>query len=160
MSAMARILLVDDEEPLRAFLKRGLELDGHAVTTATDGGDGLDRLGEAGGGRAVFVRIGEDGDAFQTAQVDHALRFGVFEAQRALRRTPNTTVVGDGMFGPLTEAATKEGRHLDDSDDDDNAPPLPPPAGEGSNRGARVKEEKADDGGDDGDFSAFSKFFY
>jgi CheY-like chemotaxis protein len=49
MSAMARILLVDDEEPLRAFLKRGLELDGHAVTTATDGGDGLDRLGEAGG---------------------------------------------------------------------------------------------------------------
>ena len=50
MTAMARILLVDDEEPLRAFLKRGLELDGHAVTTATDGGDGLHRLGEAGGG--------------------------------------------------------------------------------------------------------------
>lgn len=49
MSAMARILLVDDEEPLRAFLKRGLELDGHAVTTAADGGDGLHRLGEAGG---------------------------------------------------------------------------------------------------------------
>ena len=46
---MARILLVDDEEPLRAFLKRGLELDGHAVTTATDGGDGLERLSEAGG---------------------------------------------------------------------------------------------------------------
>ena len=48
---------------------------------------------------------------------------------------------------------------IDDSDDDDDAPP-PPPAGEGSSRGARVKEEKADDGGDDGDFSAFSKFFY
>ena len=43
--------------------------------------------------------------------------------------------------------------------DGDDAPP-PPPAGEGSSRGARVKEEKADDGGDDGDFSAFSKFFY
>ncbi|HVL71401.1 MAG TPA: response regulator [Beijerinckiaceae bacterium] len=43
---MARILLVDDEEPIRAFLKRGLEMDGHAVTTAVDGGDGLDRLGE------------------------------------------------------------------------------------------------------------------
>ena len=47
---------------------------------------------------------------------------------------------------------------IDVSDDDDDAPP-PPPAGEGSSRGARVKEEKADDGGDDGDFSAFSKFF-
>lgn len=46
---MARILLVDDEEPVRALLKRGLELDGHAVVTAEDGGDGLDRLTEEGG---------------------------------------------------------------------------------------------------------------
>jgi two-component system cell cycle response regulator CpdR len=46
---MARILLVDDEEPVRGFLKRGLELDGHEVTTAIDGGDGLDRLVESGG---------------------------------------------------------------------------------------------------------------
>lgn len=46
---MARILLVDDEEPVRALLKRGLEMDGHAVVTAEDGGDGLDRLTEAGG---------------------------------------------------------------------------------------------------------------
>ena len=47
---MAKILLVDDEEPVRGFLKRGLELDGHNVTTATDGSDALDRLSEAGGG--------------------------------------------------------------------------------------------------------------
>ena len=40
---MARILLVDDEEPIRAFLKRGLEVDGHEVTVAVDGADGLDR---------------------------------------------------------------------------------------------------------------------
>ena len=46
---MARILLVDDEEPVRAFLKRGLEIDGHAVTTAIDGGDALDRLTERKG---------------------------------------------------------------------------------------------------------------
>ena len=46
---MARILLVDDEEPVRAFLKRGLELDGHAITTAIDGGDALDRLIESKG---------------------------------------------------------------------------------------------------------------
>jgi two-component system, cell cycle response regulator CpdR len=46
---MARILLVDDEEPIRAFLKRGLEIDGHAVTTAIDGADGLDQLNAAQG---------------------------------------------------------------------------------------------------------------
>jgi two-component system cell cycle response regulator CpdR len=43
---MARILLVDDEEAVRGFLKRGLELDGHAITTAIDGADALDRLTE------------------------------------------------------------------------------------------------------------------
>jgi two-component system, cell cycle response regulator CpdR len=46
---MARILLTDDEETVRGFLKRGLEIDGHHVTTAVDGGDALDRLTEAGG---------------------------------------------------------------------------------------------------------------
>jgi CheY-like chemotaxis protein len=46
---MARILLVDDEEPVRGFLKRGLELDGHQVATAVDGSDALDRLGETSG---------------------------------------------------------------------------------------------------------------
>jgi CheY-like chemotaxis protein len=46
---MARILLVDDEEPIRGFLKRGLEIDGHQVETAIDGGDALDRLTEQNG---------------------------------------------------------------------------------------------------------------
>src|SRR5918994_803834 len=46
---MARILLTDDEETVRGFLKRGLEIDGHHVTTAVDGADALDRLTEAGG---------------------------------------------------------------------------------------------------------------
>jgi two-component system cell cycle response regulator CpdR len=47
---MANILLVDDEEPIRGFLKRGLDLDGHTVTTAVDGSDALDKLTETGGG--------------------------------------------------------------------------------------------------------------
>jgi CheY-like chemotaxis protein len=46
---VARILLVDDEETVRGFLKRGLELDGHAITLAVDGSDALDRLSEARG---------------------------------------------------------------------------------------------------------------
>jgi CheY-like chemotaxis protein len=52
---MPRILLVEDEEPLRALLKRGLEGDGHAVTVAVDGADGLDRLAEAGGGFELLL---------------------------------------------------------------------------------------------------------
>jgi two-component system cell cycle response regulator CpdR len=46
---MAKILLVDDEEAVRGFLKRGLEIEGHHVTTAIDGSDGLDRLTDAAG---------------------------------------------------------------------------------------------------------------
>jgi two-component system cell cycle response regulator CpdR len=46
---MAKILLVDDEEPIRGFLKRGLDLEGHVVTTAVDGSDALDKHAEAGG---------------------------------------------------------------------------------------------------------------
>ena len=41
------------------------------------------------------VKLGDTGDA-------------VAQAQRALRRTPNTTLAVDGEFGPLTETATKE----------------------------------------------------
>jgi two-component system, cell cycle response regulator CpdR len=46
---MAKILLVDDEEPIRGFLKRGLDLEGHTVTTAVDGSDALDKLAEHAG---------------------------------------------------------------------------------------------------------------
>ncbi|TDR89074.1 response regulator [Enterovirga rhinocerotis] len=46
---MARILLVDDEDTVRGFLKRGLELDGHTVTTAIDGADAMERLAEIEG---------------------------------------------------------------------------------------------------------------
>ena len=41
------------------------------------------------------VQYGDKGDA-------------VSQAQRALRRTPNTTLVVDGVFGSKTEEATKE----------------------------------------------------
>jgi CheY-like chemotaxis protein len=41
---MARILIAEDEEALRALCARGLTTDGHDVKTARDGGDALDVL--------------------------------------------------------------------------------------------------------------------
>jgi len=46
---MARILLAEDEEALRALCARALASEGHEVTTACDGADALDLLGKAGG---------------------------------------------------------------------------------------------------------------
>ncbi|MGA0533974.1 response regulator [Hansschlegelia sp. KR7-227] len=46
---MARILLTDDEEAVRGFVKRALELDGHEVTASFDGADALEKLMAAQG---------------------------------------------------------------------------------------------------------------
>lgn len=46
---MARILLAEDEDSVRGFVRRALELDGHEVTAVADGGEALDVLtGEVG----------------------------------------------------------------------------------------------------------------
>jgi two-component system cell cycle response regulator CpdR len=41
---MARILIAEDEEALRALVARGLSMAGHEVLTAADGGEALDCL--------------------------------------------------------------------------------------------------------------------
>lgn len=41
---MARILLTEDDEAVRSFVKRALELDGHAVQAAQDGGEAAETL--------------------------------------------------------------------------------------------------------------------
>jgi two-component system, cell cycle response regulator CpdR len=46
---LARILIAEDDEPVRRFVKRALEMDGHEVEAEADGAAALDRV------------IGEDG---------------------------------------------------------------------------------------------------
>src|SRR6516164_10327420 len=46
---MARILIAEDEETLRALCARALTMDGHEVTTTSDGGEALDVIGRADG---------------------------------------------------------------------------------------------------------------
>ncbi|MFA7414595.1 MAG: response regulator [Rhizobium sp.] len=44
---MAKILIAEDEDSLRAFVARALRLDGHETCEAADGAEGLERLAEA-----------------------------------------------------------------------------------------------------------------
>lgn len=41
---MAKILIAEDEDSLRSFVSRALQLDGHEVDQAVDGAHGLDQL--------------------------------------------------------------------------------------------------------------------
>lgn len=43
---MARILLVEDDEAVRHFVRRALEMDGHEVVEVGDGTEALETLGE------------------------------------------------------------------------------------------------------------------
>src|SRR5206468_6162256 len=48
-AVMARILIADDEEPVRSLIARALQMDGHATMTAQDGAEALDVLNREGG---------------------------------------------------------------------------------------------------------------
>jgi len=46
---MARILIAEDDEPVRAIVRRALELDGHAIVAEADGAAALERLSASDG---------------------------------------------------------------------------------------------------------------
>ena len=50
-----RILLTEDDDSVRAFVSRALQLDGHDVETACDGVEALERLTEKDGGYDLLV---------------------------------------------------------------------------------------------------------
>ncbi|HEX2255287.1 MAG TPA: response regulator [Afifellaceae bacterium] len=52
---MMRILLTEDDESVRAFVSRALQLDGHQVDTACDGVEALERLTATDGGYDLLV---------------------------------------------------------------------------------------------------------
>ena len=52
---MARILLAEDDDSVRAFVKRALEIDGHAVLAVEDGATALEVVGEDEGGFDLLV---------------------------------------------------------------------------------------------------------
>lgn len=50
-----RILLTEDDDSVRAFVSRALELDGHKVETACDGVEAMERLTAANGQYDLLV---------------------------------------------------------------------------------------------------------
>jgi two-component system, cell cycle response regulator CpdR len=50
-----RILLTEDDDSVRAFVSRALELDGHKVETACNGAEALDQLTRNDGGYDLLV---------------------------------------------------------------------------------------------------------
>ncbi|HZB36658.1 MAG TPA: response regulator [Beijerinckiaceae bacterium] len=91
---MARILLVDDEEPVRGFLRRGLEMDGHTVALAIDGADGLERLNDEGGAFDLLL-----------TDIRMPLMDGIALALAAKREFPNLTILLMTGFADQRERA-------------------------------------------------------
>ena len=50
-----RILLTEDDDSVRAFVSRALELDGHKVETACNGVEAMERLSTSNGGFDLLV---------------------------------------------------------------------------------------------------------
>jgi two-component system, cell cycle response regulator CpdR len=46
---MSRVLIVDDEESMRLLVARAIAMDGHEITTASDGAEALEILGGTDG---------------------------------------------------------------------------------------------------------------
>jgi len=45
---MSRVLIVDDEDSMRLLVARAIAMDGHDITTASDGAEALEILGNTG----------------------------------------------------------------------------------------------------------------
>ena len=52
---MARILLAEDDDSVRSFVKRALEFDGHSVTATEDGAAALEVLDQEKGAFALLL---------------------------------------------------------------------------------------------------------
>ena len=113
---MSRILVVDDEEPLRVLVARGLSLDGHSCLMASDGAEALDIL-EAEQGRfdllLTDIRMPlMDGIALALAAKrefpDLTIMLMTGYAEQRERAKSLETIVAEVMAKPFTIAELRE----------------------------------------------------
>ena len=89
---MARILLADDDQGALDFMRRALEMDGHAVTTADDGIEALGQLGTS-----QFDVLVSD---VQMPGLD-----GISLAEKALAQAPALRILMMSGFADVLEKA-------------------------------------------------------
>jgi len=125
-----RILLTEDDDAVRAFVSRALELDGHRVETACDGLEAMERLNERDGGYDLLVSDVKmplmDGIALAHSAADRwpglpILLMTGFADQRE-RADDLNQVIRDVLTKPFTlqqirEAVTEAGAADADGDD-------------------------------------------
>jgi CheY-like chemotaxis protein len=92
---MSRVLIVDDEEPMRLLVARAIAMDGHDITTAADGVEALDILS------------GKDG-AFDLLLTDIQMPVmdGIALALTAARDFPQVTILLMTGFADQRERAS------------------------------------------------------
>ena len=66
---MARILLIEDNDFLRAMLRETLELAGHTVIEARNGAEGLDLFRQAGADLVITDMVMPDKDGLEVVRV-------------------------------------------------------------------------------------------
>lgn len=79
---MARVLLAEDEDTLRAFVRRALELDGHQVSEAADGAMALEILTDEKGAFDLLL-----------TDIKMPLMDGIALALAAARDYPSLTIL-------------------------------------------------------------------
>jgi CheY-like chemotaxis protein len=89
-----RILLTEDDDAVRAFVSRALELDGHKVETACDGMEALERLTERDGGYDLLV-----------SDVKMPIMDGIALAHKAAGRWPGLPILLMTGFADQRERA-------------------------------------------------------
>src|SRR5579872_3399345 len=92
---MSRVLIVDDEDSMRALVARAIGMDGHDITTASDGAEALEILGRA---EAAFDLLLTD---IQMPVMD-----GIALALAAARDFPNLTILLMTGFADQRERAS------------------------------------------------------
>jgi two-component system, cell cycle response regulator CpdR len=92
---MSRVLIVDDEDSMRLLVARAIAMDGHEITTASDGAEALEILGGPDG---VFDLLLTD--------IQMPIMDGIALALAAARDFPDMTILLMTGFAEQRERAS------------------------------------------------------
>jgi two-component system cell cycle response regulator CpdR len=92
---MARILIADDEEPLRLLVGRAIAMDGHEIVTAEDGAEALEILTDQDGAFDLLL-----------TDIKMPIMDGIALALSAARDFPELTILLMTGYADQRERAT------------------------------------------------------